>query len=407
MRAHRARGTDSRAPSWAHSVHVEVAGLAPEREYWYRFRAGGATSPVGRTRTAPAAAATPARLRFAFASCQHYEHGYYAAYRHMAPDELDLVVHVGDYIYESVVGPRSRAQATAPTSRTRSTNTATATRCTRATPICRPRTPRSRGSSRGTITRSTTTTRTTARRSSTPPSSSCAARRGLPGLLRAHAAAAALRPRGPDMRLYARVGYGRLVALPRARRPPVPRPPGLPAAGPRRQQRRSATCPERLDPALTMLGATQERGCTRVSAASPARWNVIAQQTLIAPLDREPGDGDSRYWTDGWDGYPRRASGCSTRRRAARARTARDRRRRAHRSGDRPASGFRRSASRRSSRRSSSARRSPRRRRRGRQQFDGSPRIRTCASPAAPTAAICVSRSTPRARPSICGRWRA
>src|SRR5438093_1043081 len=86
------RGTAAAVPEWAHAVHVEVEGLEPGRWYWYRFRAGGAVSPVGRTRTAPAVDAAPERMRFAFASCQHYEQGYFLAYRHMRADDLDLIV---------------------------------------------------------------------------------------------------------------------------------------------------------------------------------------------------------------------------------------------------------------------------------------------------------------------------
>ena len=63
------RGRVWATPDWAHSVHVEPAGLEPGRWYWYRFRAGGAESPIGRTRTAPPANAVPERMRFAFASC--------------------------------------------------------------------------------------------------------------------------------------------------------------------------------------------------------------------------------------------------------------------------------------------------------------------------------------------------
>jgi alkaline phosphatase D len=66
-------------PWWAHALHVELDGLAPDRWYWYQFRCGDAASPVGRTRTLPAAGASVTRLRLALASCQHYEHGYYAA----------------------------------------------------------------------------------------------------------------------------------------------------------------------------------------------------------------------------------------------------------------------------------------------------------------------------------------
>ncbi|MDB4879044.1 MAG: Alkaline phosphatase D-related protein [Gemmatimonadetes bacterium] len=82
-----------------YSVHAEVEGLAPDRWYFYRFRAGDVVSPVGRFRTAPATgAATP--LRFAAVSCQHLEEGLFTAFAHLAREEVDLVAHLGDYIYE-------------------------------------------------------------------------------------------------------------------------------------------------------------------------------------------------------------------------------------------------------------------------------------------------------------------
>jgi alkaline phosphatase D len=85
--------------AYAHSVHVDVRGLQPNRWYWYRFRTGSATSPVGRTRTAPAGPVD--RLRFAFASCQSFQAGYYTAYQHMVREEIEFIVFLGDYIYES------------------------------------------------------------------------------------------------------------------------------------------------------------------------------------------------------------------------------------------------------------------------------------------------------------------
>ena len=92
-------GRATAAPELGFSVHADVDGLAPDRWYWYRFHAGDATSPIGRLRTAPAAGSlTP--LAFAFASCQNYEEGLFTAYDHMAREELDLVAHLGDYIYE-------------------------------------------------------------------------------------------------------------------------------------------------------------------------------------------------------------------------------------------------------------------------------------------------------------------
>jgi alkaline phosphatase D len=94
------RGQTQARPEWGHSVHVELQGLAPDRWYHYRFHCGDATSATGRTRTAPAADALPARLRLAFASCQRWEHGHYAAWRQVVADAPDLVLFLGDYIYE-------------------------------------------------------------------------------------------------------------------------------------------------------------------------------------------------------------------------------------------------------------------------------------------------------------------
>jgi alkaline phosphatase D len=94
------RGTSLAPARLGHSVHVEVQNLRPGRDYWYRFAAGGHQSPAGRTRTAPAPDARADGLRFAFVSCQNYEHGYYTAFQHLAREDVDLVVHLGDYIYE-------------------------------------------------------------------------------------------------------------------------------------------------------------------------------------------------------------------------------------------------------------------------------------------------------------------
>lgn len=95
------RGVALARPELGHAVHVEVGGLRPAATYHYRFRVGREVSPIGRTRTAPAPDATPARLRFVNAGCQHYEQGFFTAWRHVAQEsELDFVFHYGDYIYE-------------------------------------------------------------------------------------------------------------------------------------------------------------------------------------------------------------------------------------------------------------------------------------------------------------------
>ncbi|MFE0632786.1 alkaline phosphatase D family protein [Streptomyces sp. NPDC058864] len=93
-------GTFTARYAQAHAVHVLAGGLAPDSEYYYRFRAQGFISPVGRTRTAPALNTVGRDFTMAFASCAHYEQGYYTAYRRMADDRPDLILHLGDYIYE-------------------------------------------------------------------------------------------------------------------------------------------------------------------------------------------------------------------------------------------------------------------------------------------------------------------
>ena len=94
-----ARGIEQAQADWAHSVHAEPAGLAAGRPYWYRFSALGDRSVTGRTRTAPAPDALEP-LRFAIASCQRFEHGAWAAWADVAAFAPDLVLFLGDYIYE-------------------------------------------------------------------------------------------------------------------------------------------------------------------------------------------------------------------------------------------------------------------------------------------------------------------
>jgi alkaline phosphatase D len=97
------QGRATAAPELGYSVHADVDGLEPDRWYFYRFRSGDAVSPIGRVRTTPAEGAqTP--LRFAFASCQHYEQGLYTVHEHLAREDQDLIVFLGDYIYESGPG---------------------------------------------------------------------------------------------------------------------------------------------------------------------------------------------------------------------------------------------------------------------------------------------------------------
>jgi len=85
----------------ARSVHVPVAGLDPDRWYYYRFLSPGGESPVGRLRTAPAPGSQPDRLRYAFASCQQRNDSFYVAHRAIAGEDIDFLMHLGDYVYVS------------------------------------------------------------------------------------------------------------------------------------------------------------------------------------------------------------------------------------------------------------------------------------------------------------------
>jgi alkaline phosphatase D len=299
-----ASGTAYAMPQWAHSVHVEVTGLQGNRPYWYRFSAGDARTAPARSRTAPGPQARPTRLRFALASCQHYEQGYFNAYPHLAADQPDLVLHVGDYIYESSWG------------------------------------------------------RDHVRKHGNPEPMTLedyrlryALYKGDPDLQLAHAAApwictwddhevendyaddrsenndarewflarraAAYKawyehmpapremvPHGPYARIYNRASFGALASFfvldaRQYRSHQVCPRPGRGGSN----TLEVAECAGFSDPKRTMLGAAQEQWLEAQLAASRARWNFIVQQTPMAQFDQKPGPGRSA-WTDGWDGYP-------------------------------------------------------------------------------------------------------
>ncbi len=297
------RGTEIAAPEWAHSVHAEVAGLEPARWYWYRFHAGGATSPTGRTRTAPAAAAD--RMRFAFASCQQYEQGYYVAYRHMAQEDLDLVIHLGDYIYESSWGRNHvrKHNAGEPVTLEEYHNRYALYKSDDDLKAAHAAFPWIVTWDDHEVQNDYANDRS---QYLDPPEFFLERRAAAYRAYYEHMPLPkSMQPRGPDMRIYTRADFGALAAFHvlddrQYRSHQVCPRPGrggsnvVPAAD----------CPERLDPRLTLLGAAQEKWLFEGMTRPNARWNVIAQQTMMAQLDRTPGEGQS-FWTDGWDGYPK------------------------------------------------------------------------------------------------------
>ncbi|MEZ5177915.1 MAG: PhoD-like phosphatase N-terminal domain-containing protein [Acidimicrobiales bacterium] len=149
-----------------HAVHVDATGLAPGTDYRYRFTVGSYTSTVGRTRTL--AEGSPERFALAVVNCQMLEGGQYGAYRNLVDEDLDLVLHLGDYIYEYPGGTAERTPSR-PARWRRSTTTGCGTRPTRSTSTSRPPTPGSRSWPPGTTTRWPTTTWATCCRATPTP----------------------------------------------------------------------------------------------------------------------------------------------------------------------------------------------------------------------------------------------
>jgi alkaline phosphatase D len=305
LRTMLAAGETIADPAWAHSARIEVPGLESERWYWYRFSAGEAQSPVGRTRTAPAAGAAVPRLRFAFASCQQYEQGYFGAYRHIAADAPDLVAFLGDYIYESSWGRehvRSHASPepyTLDQYRARHALYRSDPDLQAAHAACpwivtwddhevdndyaddRPADGMERASF---LERRAAAYRAYFEHMPLPPR---------------------MRPEGPLMRIHTHLDWGALARF---------------YVLDTRQYRSWHACPRQgrsggsntvdieqcgrlAAPGRSMLGRAQERWLEHALGESRAAWNVIAQQTPMAQFDQKPGPG-RRAWTDGWDGYP-------------------------------------------------------------------------------------------------------
>ncbi|MEZ5401506.1 MAG: alkaline phosphatase D family protein [Bryobacteraceae bacterium] len=287
------RGEWEATPELAHSVHADVEGLAAGRWYWYRFLVDGAESPIGRTRTAPAGGSD--RLRFAFASCQHFEQGHYTAYEHMAGEDLDLVLHLGDYIYEGAARPNLVRAHTGGEIVTLSDYR-----------------------NRYALYRSDARLREAHRLfpwvvtwddhevdnnyAADVPEDSQQREAFLERRANAYQAyyeAMPLRrssmPRGSSMQLYRDVNFGSLARF---------------FVLDTRQYRTDQPCGDGDKPPCaemtaenqTMLGETQERWLTGGLGASRAKWNVLANQVMMAKVDRDGTDGE-RYPMDQWSGY--------------------------------------------------------------------------------------------------------
>lgn len=299
-----ARGTEMARADAVHSIHAEVDGLRPGWEYWFRFLAAGQSSPVGRTKTLPARGTHVERFAFAFASCQRYEHGYFTAYRAMAQDEIDLIVHLGDYVYENAIP--AAVSSTAPRAgvvpdavRPEATDLA-GYRLRHALYKTDPDLQRVHAHAPWAVILDNHDAVWDGD-ADDPPRNTLARR------------AAAYRawwehmplpkrdaPRGPAMPIRRCLAVGDLLQLQlldtrqfRDDEDICAAPP--PNIGPQ--------CAPILEESRSMLGDQQERWLGRGLHRSNARWNAVAQTVLMAPYDFQPGAGES-YYLSGWDGYP-------------------------------------------------------------------------------------------------------
>lgn len=291
------QGTATASPAWGHSVHVEVTGLRPDHWYWYQFKCGGEISPRGRTRTMPPPGATPERLRFAFASCQKYEMGHYTAYEHMAREDLDLVVHLGDYIYEKgddkqAVRPHGTPELfTLDDYRNRyalyKTDPALQAAHAMAPWIVTWDDHEVSNNYAGTTPEfpEKMDTATFLRRRAA----------GYQAYYEHMPLRRSAQPSGPDMLLHRRLEFGTLASFhvldTRQYRTDQPQGDGMKPPG-----------PALLDPAGTMMGTRQREWLFDGLERSSASWNILAQQVMMGRADREAGPGES-YAMDKWTGY--------------------------------------------------------------------------------------------------------
>ncbi|MFG2003832.1 alkaline phosphatase D family protein [Spirillospora sp. NPDC048911] len=303
------RGAAVATPELGHSVHPEIHGLAPGREYFYRFRALGEISQTGRTRTMPSASSNPRDLTFAFASCQAWQDGFYTAYDHMAEEDLDLIVHLGDYLYEYEIPANNKRGVPVPGPQF-STETFDLARYRLQYSLYKSEAPLQKAHALfpwihtlddHELVNDWAGDKVIAGRNPNPDPAAHRARKvaafqafyeNLP-LRRAQL------PSGPDIRLHRRLSYGRLADFTmidtRSHR-------DIQACSYGNGTGRTKNCDERFDAGRTILGDEQRRWILNGFSRSRARWQVIGNQCPMGETDWDPGPGKD-VWVDPWDGY--------------------------------------------------------------------------------------------------------
>jgi alkaline phosphatase D len=295
------RGSVPAFASEAHSARVELERLQPGTEYFYRFRLGRDESQVGRTRTAPPPGSAVGELRFAFASCQNFPAGYFNSYADIAAQELDLVVHLGDYIYEGAASGPLRPHA--PAAEIVSLDDYRIRHGQYKTDL-------DLQAAHAALPWLVTWDDHEVENNyadeeadpNVPPEEFARRRAAAYQAYWEHMPLSRSRkPQGPDLQLYRRFHWGSLATFNAldTRQYRSDQPAGCTAA----ERDPSGYCPGALDPSRTILGAEQREWLFAELASTRARWNVLAQQTALAPFDRDPGPGRTFGAGDNWDGY--------------------------------------------------------------------------------------------------------
>ncbi len=296
-------GSVRAVPELAHSARITVRGLQPDRDYFYRFLCADAVSRTGRTRTLPGLDSSPEHFRLAFGSCQHFEQAWFSAHRHIVADDVDLMVFLGDYIYESNWGDDlvrrhvGGEAASLSAYRIRHAQYKTDADLQNAHALI-------------------PWIYTWDDHEVDNDYAGAQSEHLAPSFLARRAAAYQafyehqpmpldMRPVGSDMKIYTQLDIGRLARIHvvdnRQYRSPQPCPSDYKGGGSTDVQPKD--CAMVNASAQTMLGSAQEAWLDRSFAESGAQWNLLAQQTLFAKFDGAPGP-ERQVWTDGWDAYP-------------------------------------------------------------------------------------------------------
>ena len=300
------RGAVLAVPELGHSVHVEVAGLEPGRWYWYQFKVGNEYSRIGRTRTAPAFGSMEP-LSFAFVSCQHYAQGFYYAHRHLARENVDFAVHLGDYIYEGAASSAIQR----PHLPAHEITSVEDYRIRYALYKLDPDLRAVHESFPWIMTWDDHETENDyagfapenpADPADNQPDFASRRARAYQAYYEHMPLRASQLPTGPFLQLYRRLEFGRLLSMNvldtrqyRSHRAP---------AGCAIAERVNGYCPTALDPSRTIEGMAQQAWLLDGLGTSAAFWNVLANQVPFAPNDTNADPAIRTFGGEKWDGYP-------------------------------------------------------------------------------------------------------